>query len=224
MEADQGGGGEAGGQGQGGGGAGAQGAGGGGGGGPGGPLGPPGSRRGHPLHGRGGAVAVREKGQGGGRGGRAGKGEAVQGGGARGRGGGGGTAAGIPQSGADADRLVLGVPAAVAVCAAAGAEETRDGRGVGGGGRGGADPLREVGGEDEEGGGKRGPRPFSAPVGRAGRPGERGPEMEELRWRRMLGAALPGMRLDCPQEKGKKPSVQMLRELLQREGRYGGDA
>ena len=145
MEVDQGGGG----QGQGGGGAGAQGAGGGGGGGPGGPLGPSGSRRGHPLHGRGGAVAVREKGQGGGRGGRAGKGEAAQGGGARGRGGGGGTAAGQPQSGADANGLGLGVPAAAAVCAAAGAEETRDGRGVGGGGRGGAGPLREVGGEDE---------------------------------------------------------------------------
>ena len=69
---------------------------------------------------------------------------------------------------------------------------------------------------------KRGPRPFSDLVGRAGRPGERGPEMEEWRWRRMLGAALPGMRLDCPQEKGKKPRVQMLRELLQ--GRDGTDA
>ena len=71
---------------------------------------------------------------------------------------------------------------------------------------------------------KRGPHPFSDLVGRAGRPGERGPEMEEWRWRRMLGAALPGVRLDCPQEKGKKPRVQMLRELLQREGQYGGDA
>ena len=70
---------------------------------------------------------------------------------------------------------------------------------------------------------KRGPRPFSDLVGRAGRPGERGPEMEEWRWSTMLGAALPGVRLDCPQEKGKKPRVQMLRELLQREGRYGGD-
>ena len=37
-------------------------------------------------------------------------------------------------------------------------------------------------------------------------------------------AALPGVRLDCPQERRKKPRVQMLRELLQREGRYGGDA
>ena len=32
------------------------------------------------------------------------------------------------------------------------------------------------------------------------------------------------VRQDCPQEKGKKPRVQMLRELLQREGQYGGDA
>ena len=116
---------------------------------PGGPLGPPGSGRGHPLHGCGGEVAVREKGQGGGRGGRAGKREAAQGGGARGRGGRGGTAAGQPQSGADADGLGLGVPAAAAVCAAAGAEETRDGRQVDGGGCGGAGPLHEVGGEDQ---------------------------------------------------------------------------
>ena len=71
---------------------------------------------------------------------------------------------------------------------------------------------------------KRGPRPFSDLVGRAGRPRERGPEMDEERWRRLLGAALPGVRLDCPQERGKKPRVQMLRELLQGEGRYGGDA
>ena len=71
---------------------------------------------------------------------------------------------------------------------------------------------------------KRGSRPFSDLVGRAGRPGESGLEMGEWRWRRMLGAALPGVRLDCPQERGKKPRVQMLRELLQQEGRYGGDA
>ena len=70
---------------------------------------------------------------------------------------------------------------------------------------------------------KRGPRPFSDLVGRAGRPRERRPEMNEGRWRTMLGAALPGVRLDCPREKGKKPRVRMLRELLQREGRYGGD-
>ena len=70
---------------------------------------------------------------------------------------------------------------------------------------------------------KRGPHPFSDLVGRAGRPRGRGREMDEGRWRRMLGAALPGVRLDCPQEKGKKPRVQMLRELLLREG-YVGDA
>ena len=71
---------------------------------------------------------------------------------------------------------------------------------------------------------KRGTRPFSDLVGRAGMPRERGPEMDERRWRRMLGEALPGVRLDCPREKGKKTRVQMLQELLQRERRYGGDA
>ena len=70
---------------------------------------------------------------------------------------------------------------------------------------------------------KRGTRPFSDLVGRAGRPRERGPEMEEGRWRRMLAEALPGVSLDCLQEKGKKPRVWILRELLQREGGYGGD-
>ena len=71
---------------------------------------------------------------------------------------------------------------------------------------------------------KRGTRSFSDLVGRVGRPRGRGGEMDEGRWRRMLGEALPGVRLDCPQEKGKKPRVQMLRELLQREERYGGNA
>ena len=71
---------------------------------------------------------------------------------------------------------------------------------------------------------RRGTRPSSDPVGRAGRRGERGPEMEESRWRRMLGEVLPGVSLDCSQEKGKKPRVRMLRELLQRGGWYGGDA
>ena len=70
---------------------------------------------------------------------------------------------------------------------------------------------------------KRGTRPFSDLVGRAGGPRERGPEMDEERWRRTLGEALPGHSLDCPEKKEKKPRVQMLRELLQREGRYGGD-
>ena len=48
--------------------------------------------------------------------------------------------------------------------------------------------------------------------------------MEEWRWRGVLGAALPGMRLDYTQDKGRKPRVQKLRELLRREGQYGGDA
>ena len=168
---------------------------------------------------------MREKGQGGGRGRGAGEGEAAQGGGARGRGGGGGAAAGQPQPRADAGGLGLGVATAAAVCAAAGAEGTRDCRGVDGGGGGGAGLLRERGGEDEGKAGEEGdPAPFSDLVGRTGRPRERGPEMDEGRWRRMLGEELPGPSLDCPQEKGRKSRVQMLRELLQQEGRYGGDA
>ena len=71
---------------------------------------------------------------------------------------------------------------------------------------------------------KRGTRPFSDLVVRAGRPRERGPEMEEGWWRRMLGEALPGVSLDCPRERGKKPRVRKLRELLQREGLYEGEA
>ena len=71
---------------------------------------------------------------------------------------------------------------------------------------------------------RRGSHPFSNLVGRAGRPRERGPEMKEGRWRRMLGEALPGESLDCPRERGKKSRVWMLRELLQREGWYGGEA
>ena len=42
--------------------------------------------------------------------------------------------------------------------------------------------------------------------------------MDGGRWRRMLGEALPGLSLDAPRKKGRKPRVQMLRELLQREG------
>ena len=38
------------------------------------------------------------------------------------------------------------------------------------------------------------------------------------------GRGTPEVSLDCPQEKGKKPRFRMLRELLQREGWYGGDA
>ena len=71
---------------------------------------------------------------------------------------------------------------------------------------------------------RRGTHPFSDLVGRKGRPRERGPEMEEGRWRRMLGEALPGVSLDCLQEKEKKPRVRMLWELLQGQGWYGGDA
>ena len=126
----------------------------------GGPPGPPRSGRGHPLHGCGGAVAVRKKGQGEGRGGGAGEGEAAQGGGARSRGGRGGAAAGEPQPRADADGLGLGVPAAATVCAAAGAEGTRDSRGVDSGGSGGAGPLCEVGGEDEGNAGEEGDPPL----------------------------------------------------------------
>ena len=70
---------------------------------------------------------------------------------------------------------------------------------------------------------KRRTRPFSDLVRRAGRPRGRGSEMDEGRWRRMLGEALPGVSPDCPQEKERKSSVQMLRELLQREGKYRGD-
>ena len=71
---------------------------------------------------------------------------------------------------------------------------------------------------------KQGVRPFSDLVDRAGRPRERGPEMEEGRWRRVLGGALPGVSLDCPKERRKKPRVLKLRELLQREGWYEGEA
>ena len=71
---------------------------------------------------------------------------------------------------------------------------------------------------------KQGTRPFSDLVGRVGRPRERGPEIQECRWRRMQGEALPGVRLDFPQQRGKKPRVRMLRELLQREGWYECEA
>ena len=70
----------------------------------------------------------------------------------------------------------------------------------------------------------RGTHPFSDLVGMEGRPRERGPEMEEGRWRRMLGEALRGVSLDCPHERDKRAKVRMLREPLQREGWYGGGA
>ena len=117
----------------------------------------------NPLHGCGGAVAVREKGPGGGRGGGAGEGEAAQGGGAGSRGGGGGAAAGQPQPRADAIGLGLGVATAAAVCAAAGTQRTRDARGVDDRGSGGAGPLHEVGGEDEGKAGEERDLPLQRP-------------------------------------------------------------
>ena len=222
MEADQGGGGEAGGQGQGGGGAGAQGAGGGGGGGPGGPLGPPGSGRGHPLHGRGGQSPSRKRA-------REEDEEAGRERGKRrtGEEPGAGEAEGAPRPASPSPEPTPTnwdwesppprqyAPVRRRPGTAAGWEEGDV-----------AELARYVkwAGKTRGRRDKRGPRPFSDLVGRARRPGERGPEMEEWRLRRMLGAALPGVRLDCPQEKGKKPRVQMLRELLQREGQYGGHA
>ena len=72
---------------------------------------------------------------------------------------------------------------------------------------------------------KQGTRSFSDLVGRAGRPREKGPEMEEGRWSGMLREALLGVSLDCrPRERGKKPRVRKLRELLQREGWYESEA
>ena len=48
----------------------------------------------------------------------------------------------------------------------------------------------------------------------------KGPEMAEDSRGRMLEEALPGLDLDGPRERGRKSRVQMLRELLQREGWY----
>ena len=48
--------------------------------------------------------------------------------------------------------------------------------------------------------------------------------MEGSRWKRMLGEALPRVNLDCPQKRGKKPRVRILRGLLQEEGWYVGEA
>ena len=65
---------------------------------------------------------------------------------------------------------------------------------------------------------KRGPRPFRDLVGRAGRPRERGPEMEEWRWRRMLGAALPRVRLDCSSRGGRSPGFGCCESCCSRRG------
>ena len=67
---------------------------------------------------------------------------------------------------------------------------------------------------------RRTTHPFCDLVSRAGGPREKGREMEESRWRRIGGEALPGVNLDCPKERGKKPRVRMLTELPQREGWY----
>ena len=53
---------------------------------------------------------------------------------------------------------------------------------------------------------------------------ESGPEIEVSLLRRKLGEALPGVSLHCPRERQKKPRVQKLQELLQREGWYEGEA
>ena len=147
MEADQGGGGEAGGQGQGGGGAGAQGAGGGEGGGPGGPLAPPGSGRGKRRRGE-------ERGA--------------------------GEAEGAPRPASPSPEPTLTDwdsesppprqyapprrrPGTVAGWAGGDVAELAHY----------VKPAGKTRGRRD----KRGPRPFSDLVSRAGRPGERGPEM-----------------------------------------------
>ena len=70
------------------------------------------------------------------------------------------------------------------------------------------------------GGGRPGTRPFRDVVHRAGRPQNRGLEMAEGRWRGILEAALPGVDLNDPWEEEGRLRVKVLRELLQREGRY----
>ena len=81
-------------------------------------------------------------------------------------------------------------------------------------------PLHEVGGQDERGRDLHGTRPFSDLVHRAGRPQDKGLKMAEDRWRRMLLEAFTGLDLDRQRERGRRPRVQMLRELLQTEGWY----
>ena len=138
-----------------------------------------------------------EEGQRGGRGSWAAKGEAAPGGGTGSGGSRGGATAGQHQPGADVDGLGLGVATAAAVCAAAGT-----------GWR--AGDVAELvsylkwAGRTRGGREKRGTRPFSDLVVRPGRPKEKGPQMEEGRWRMMLGEALPGVRLDCPRKPGEK--------------------
>ena len=58
-------------------------------------------------------------------------------------------------------------------------------------------------GRTREGQERCGTHPFRDLVHRAGRLRDKGPEMEEGRWRRMLGEALPGLDLECLKERGK---------------------
>ena len=48
--------------------------------------------------------------------------------------------------------------------------------------------------------------------------GQGGDGKKGVRWRMMLGEGLPGVSLDCPWKRRKKPRVRMLREMLQRRG------
>ena len=57
-------------------------------------------------------------------------------------------------------------------------------------------------------------------VHRAARPQDKVPEMKEDRWRRMLREASPGLDLEGAEERGRKPRVRILRELLHKEGWY----
>ena len=147
----------------------------------------------------GGTVAIQEEGKTGGRKGWASEGKVAPGGGARSRGASGGAAGRQLQPGADADGLGLEVATAAAICAAAGAVGSSGQSRGRGGGAWRAGLLREVGPEDESGAGEARDPPFQRP-GRQGGGGarEKGPEIEEGRWGRMLGGALPGASLDCP--------------------------
>ena len=84
-----------------------------------------------------------------------------------------------------------------------------------------AELVRFVKGAGRTRGGRRpGTHPFRDLVHRAGRPRDRGPELEEGRWLRMREAALPGVDPDDPGERWSRPRMHMPRELLQREARY----
>ena len=191
MEADQGGGAEAGGKGQGGGGGGAQGAGGGGGGGPGGPPGPPGSakRTPPPRMWRGG----RRQGK---RPGRRKRGRGERGKRRRGEERRAGEAEGAPRPASPSPEptpmdWVSGSPAPRQYAP----PPLWRGPGTVAGWRAGevAELVHYVklAGKTRGRREKRGTGPFSDLVGRAGRPREGGPEMDEGRWRRMLVA--PGL-------------------------------